>query len=221
MTSVDPPSPNAPRADRARTLVLGVLGGIASGKSTAAELLAGPDGLVLAADRIAHEVLASDEVTALVREHFGEAVLGPDGRPDRAALAARVFDPAHGEADRRRLEGWTHPRVRATISTRLREARAAGIPRVVLDVPLLLENDPEHGLVEACDVLVFVDVPLEERRRRAATRGWDVDELARREALQLPLAEKRARADHVLQNDGDLAALAARVDALVATLAPS
>ena len=74
-------------------------------------------------------------------------------------------------ADRRRLEGWTHPRVRATISPRLREARAAGIPRVVLDVPLLLENDPEHGLVEACDVLVFVDVPLEERRRRAATRA--------------------------------------------------
>jgi len=221
-----PPASAPPPADDARasgrsphSLVIGVLGGIASGKSTVAALLAGPDGLVLSADRIAHEVLASPPVVERLRERFGEEVLDASGAPDREALARRVFDPVEGPAHRRALEGWTHPRVRATISRRLEEARAAGTPRIVLDVPLLLENDAEHGWVEACDVLVFVDVPLEERRRRAAERGWSRGDLERREAAQLPLDQKRARADHVLRNDGDRATLEERVRALSSTLA--
>ena len=199
MASPDPEQgPSAPT-------VIGVLGGIASGKSAAARLLAGPGGLVLSADEIAHEVLRSEEVRALVEEHFGREVLDAQGRPDRAALARLVFDPDSGERARRLLEDWTHPRVRARILERLREARAAGVPRVVLDVPLLLENDARHGWTRLCDFLVFVDVPLEERERRAQrTRGWPEGELGRRESLQLPLSQKQRRADFVLPNHGSL-----------------
>lgn len=218
----DEPRPSEKRPETSapspETLVIGLIGGIAAGKSTVARLLAGPKGLVLSADAIAHDVLASPEVSALVAERFGPEALGPDGAPDRAVLAARVFDPEHGEAHRRALEGWTHPRVRATISARMREARAAGVPWVVLDVPLLLENDHEHGWINACDALVFIDVPLAERRRRAATRGWAPDELSRREAAQLALEEKRSRADFVLLNDADLDVLEQRVNALLSKL---
>jgi dephospho-CoA kinase len=178
--------------------VIGVLGGIASGKSRVAALLAGPGGEVLDADRLAREALTSPEGVARLREDFGPEVIGPDGAPDRAALAERVFsDP---EA-RRRLEDWTHPVVRASIRERLAEARARGALRVVLDVPLLLENDARHGLTALCDHLVFVDTPLEERDRRAVRdRHWKPGEVARREAAQLSLEEKRARADAVIDN---------------------
>jgi dephospho-CoA kinase len=202
-----------------RTRVLGVLGGIASGKSRAARLLAGEAGLVISADEIAHEVLRSPEVAARVRERFGDAVLGADGLPDRGALARLAFDPARGPEARRALESWTHPRVRARILERLQEARAAGTPRVVLDVPLLLENDDRHGLARTCDALIFVDAGLELREERARrSRGWELGEIARREAVQLPLAEKRARADFVIPNNGSPAELDQAVRDVLARL---
>ena len=195
--------------------MIGVLGGIASGKSKAAELLAGPDGLVLDADRLAHEVLASDEVTAKVRARFGPDALNAEGRPDRAALGRLAFsDP---EA-RLALERWIHPGVRAMIRARLEQARAQGVPRVVLDVPLLLENDESSALTQLCDALVFVECDDAERARRAASRGWDPGELARREAAQLPLHVKQARADAVLSNDGSLDELRTAAEAVLAAL---
>jgi dephospho-CoA kinase len=198
-----------------------VLGGIASGKSTVARLLAGPDGRVLAADAIAHEVLDSPEVKARLRERFGPSAIAPDGRVDHAALAALAFDPVHGREARAALERWTHPRVRARILERLNEARAAGVPRVVLDVPLLLENETEHGLVRLCDALIFVDTDAKERDRRAQReRGWPSGELARREAAQLPLEEKKRRADRVITNNQGPEELEAAVRAALEELAP-
>ena len=183
------------------TTVIGVLGGIASGKSTVATALAGPQGLVLDADRAAHEVLHSEEVRDLITARHGEAVLDGDGRVDRAALGAIVF--ADRDA-RKELEGWIHPRVRATLRSSLEDAAARGVPHVVLDVPLLLENAEEHGLMELCDHLVFVDAPDDVRDQRAVRdRGWQPGEVARREAAQLPLSTKRERADVVVVNDGD------------------
>lgn len=197
------------------TTVYGVLGGIASGKSAVARALAGPEGVVLDADRMAHEVLASEEGRARVLARWGAGVLGPEGRPDRARIGERVFGRP---AELAWLEGWIHPAVRVRMHAELEAARAAGVPRVALDVPLLLENDAGHGLVARCDVLVFVDAPealREERVRRA--RGWAAGELCRREALQLPLETKRARAHHVIQNQGDLAELSAAVARLLAS----
>ena len=192
--------------------MIGVLGGIASGKSEVARRLAGPDGLVLSADAMAHEVLASDELRGRLVERFGPRVLDAQGQPDRAFLAERVFGPG-GEADRKALEGWTHPLVRARIMARLEQARAERVPRVVLDVPLLLEHDAEHGFARACDALVFVEVGLAERERRArAARGWERGELTRREAAQLPLAEKRRRAAFHLSNQKSLSELDREVE---------
>ena len=209
----DPPSSRTPAPDprdpsgrpAPPPLVIGVLGGIASGKSAVAHGLAGPEGEVVSADAIAHEVLEDPGVLARLREHFGPGIFGPDGRVERPRLAERVFDPVEGPGNRRRLEGWTHPLVRDRIWARLEAARAAGRPRVVLDVPLLLENDAQHGLARACHVLVFVEVDAATRDRRARERrGWPEGDVARREKAQLPLEEKRALADHSIPNHGSL-----------------
>lgn len=211
MVSSEEPLRPAQAPPDGTTRVVGVLGGIASGKSLVARLLAGPRGLVLSADAIAHEVLESPEVRALLLDRFGPSALGPDGQVDRAAVARAVFGP-EGAARRAELEGWTHPRVRDRIWARLEQARASGIPRVVLDVPLLLENDERHGLARVCDALVFVDAPEAERDRRAReSRGWAPGEVARREAAQWPLAEKKRRASHVIPNTEGPEELAARV----------
>jgi dephospho-CoA kinase len=199
--------------------VLGILGGIAAGKSAVARLLAGPAGVVLSADALAHEALDSPEVQERVRARFGSRAIGPEGKVDRAVLAREVFDPQRGPALRAELESWTHPLVRDRIMERLRAARDGGVPRVVLDVPLLLENDARHGLARLCDVLVFVDVPDDERDRRAQReRGWSRGEVFRREAAQLALAEKKRRAHHVLPNHQGLAELERAVQELLERL---
>ena len=108
-----PPIESSPEThDAVPTLVLGVLGGIASGKSRAAELLAGSEGVVVAADALAHEVLGSVEVRTLVLERFGAQLLDSEGAIDRPALARIVFGDPQARLE---LEGWTHPRVRARI----------------------------------------------------------------------------------------------------------
>jgi dephospho-CoA kinase len=202
------PEPEMPENTRptgagpGRGTVIGVLGGIASGKSAVARLLAGDDGTVLDADVLAREALESESICARLVEHFGPDVLGADGRPDRTFLAERVFERTE---ERRRLEGWIHPLVRDRILAGLAEARALGRERIVLDVPLLLENNSEHRLADLCDFLVFVEVDEEERDRRAvASRHWTPGEVARREAAQMPVDRKRAHAQHVIRNQGTL-----------------
>lgn len=196
-------------ARQAGTLVFGVLGGIASGKSAVTKLLAGDHGRILDADQLAHEALDSAAIQPKVLAAFGEDLLTPEGKIARQRLGERVFaDPAA----RKQLEDWIHPVVRARIREGLEEARSQGLRRVILDVPLLLENDAEHGLAAHCDILVFVDSPLEERDTRAQERrGWPAGEVSRREATQLPLTNKRARADFVVHNHGTLDQLAASV----------
>lgn len=207
---------SAPESSPRPTLVFGVLGGIASGKSVVARLLAGPEGLTLSADHLAHEILASPELRPLLLDAFGPEVFNESGEPDRRALAARVFAAPE---KRRRLEGWIHPRVRERILALLAQARESGVERIVLDVPLLLENDAQHGFVELCDHLVFVDAPGAARRERAVRdRDWSAGEVERRESQQLPLDEKRRHADHVIDNHGSLADLEAKVAILLRSL---
>jgi len=196
--------------------VFGLMGGIASGKSAVGRLIAGDDGLILAADEIAHQALDSEQVRPRVVARFGPEVVGPGGTIDRAQLARQVFADAGA---RRELESWIHPIVRERICARLDEAQAQGVPRVVLDVPLLLENDEQHGFVARCDHLVFIETSAEARDQRAIlTRGWSPGEVERREATQLSLDEKRRRADLVIPNHGTLAELEQRVQAALAAL---
>lgn len=184
---------------------IGILGGIASGKSLAARLLAGPGGVVIDADLHAREALNSPAVVRELVQAFGEGVLAADGTPNRAAIAERVFrDPDA----KRRLESWIHPAVRARMRRELDDARATGRGPIVLDVPLLLENDAHHGLVQECDFLVYVDSDPDVRDARAvANRGWQPGEVARREDTQLPQSAKRARARYVIDNRGELSEL--------------
>lgn len=183
-------------------------GGVASGKSTVARLLAARGASVLDCDRIAHEELRAPEVVAAVRADFGDGVVGDDGEVSRPALAARVFDDP---AALRRLEALLHPRVAARVAAALEAAAAPpGAAREVVVIDAAVADKMQ--LVPRYDVTAFVAASAPARRARAATRGWSDDELARREARQADLAEKRARADVVIENEGDLAETESHVE---------
>lgn len=208
---VDPERPTTvPRPFRPATpVVIGILGGVAAGKSTVARLFAAHGLRHLDADAVAREVSAESAALDAIAARFPGVVVadGQGRRLDRARLAQVVFaDPAA----RKDLEAVIHPRVRARLLAELATARAAG-DSVLLDVPLLLEN----GLIDACDHVVFVQASAATRARRAAERGWSADELARREKAQASLDTKVARAQHRVDNDGDLAATSAQVAAVL------
>lgn len=198
--------------------VIGLTGGIGSGKSTVAELLRGHGVPVIDADTVARDCTApGSPVLDAVLTRFGPGVRAADGSLDRAALAAIVFaDPVA----RRDLEALTHPCIRAGIASRLR-AVAATRPTpavVVVEHPLLVEADA----VRDVDAVVLVEAPAEVRVARvAAGRGMDPDDVRARIASQADDATRRAVADHVLVNDGDLAALSGAVAALLPVLAGS
>lgn len=193
----------APRVESRLPVTILIQGGIASGKSTISRLLVERGARALDCDRIAHEALETPAVEQQVRAAFGPAVFGPDGHVQRKALGEVVFnDPAA----LLRLEQLVHPLVRERVQEALRSMRAAdGAPRqvAVIDAAVaskmrLLEGDADY------DVVLFVEVSPETRRRRAGERGWAPGELERREARQESLAVLRDRADVVIPNDGDL-----------------
>ncbi|RKN18729.1 dephospho-CoA kinase [Micromonospora musae] len=188
-------------------LMVGLTGGIGSGKSAVARRLAERGAVLIDADRIAREVVAPDTPgLAEIVESFSSRVLAADGTLDRAALGAIVFAD---EAARRRLEEITHPRVRS----RTAELAAAAAPDaiVVNDVPLLVEV----GLVPTYHLVVVVETAVPIRLERLARdRGMDRAEAERRIAAQADDARRRAAADALLSNDGSLTDLHAAVDAL-------
>jgi dephospho-CoA kinase len=189
-------------------VVIGLLGGVASGKSTVARLMAERGLIVIDADAEARAVVEESAVAARLAERFGADLFDGQGRLDRATRAARAFAD---EASTRDLNALVHPRVRERIGEAL--ARARERP-VVLDVPLLLESP----LADLVTTWVFVAASEASREARARGRDWPAGERARREARQAELAAKRARAGHVLENDGPIEDLGPRVDALLAEL---
>ncbi|MDR5865984.1 dephospho-CoA kinase [Halomonas koreensis] len=190
----------------AHILIIGVTGGIASGKSTVARAFARHDVPWVDADDVAREVVEPGEpALAAIATRYGERVLRADGRLDRRALRDIVFaDPA----ERRWLESVTHPRIRERLLEHLAAFRRGPAPYALLVSPLLLESG-QHELV---DRILVIDVPEALQVRRTASRD-DVDEAQARAivAAQMPRATRLARADDVLDNDGDEAALEARV----------
>ena len=187
-------------------LHVGLTGGIGSGKSTVATLLAAHGAVIVDADAIAREVLAPGTTgLAEVVAEFGPEVLAADGSLDRAALGRTVFaDPAKLQ----RLEAITHPRVALESSRRLRAAPAEAV--VVYDVPLLVEK----GLAAAHDVVVVVEAPLVDRLARLADRGVDEATARARLAAQADDDQRRAVADFVVDNSGDFPALERAVGSL-------
>jgi dephospho-CoA kinase len=179
---------------------IGLVGGVASGKSLAGQMLVDLGAVLLDADRTGHAVLAEDaDVRRDVVERWGDAVLGSDGRIDRAAVARHVFaETAAGAADRKFLEDLLHPRIRRRLNRQRDEAAASGKAAVVLDAPLLLEA----GWGPMCDLVLMIDSPRELRLERAKARGWSEVEFDRREAAQWPPNEKSRLADVVIPNQG-------------------
>ena len=195
-------------------LVVGLTGGIATGKSTVARMLAERGAAVLDADALVHELQApGTEVHRAILATFGPEILAPDGTLDREKLGARVFtDP---EA-RRVLEAIVHPALLAEIARRVEALRRGGRTRLcVLEAALLVEGGP-RGIV---DRLVVITAPeAEQVARLRAKVGLSEEEAWRRVRAQFPSAVKARRADHVLVNDGDRASLARQVAGLAEVL---
>lgn len=196
--------------DGAAKLVVGLIGGIGSGKSQVAAAFAARGARVISGDDLAHEALRQQAVKSRIAERWGPGVFEANGNVARKKLATVVFaDPE----ERKVLEGIVHPWIRQRIRDEVNEARRDPVVRlVVLDAAIMLET----GWNEICDRLVFIDAPNAERMRRVAgQRGWTADELAARERAQLPLTVKAARADHTLDNSGSLVHLGRQVDDLL------
>lgn len=185
---------------------VGLTGGVGSGKSTVAALLAEHGAVVIDADAIAREVVEPGTPgLAAVLDKFGPEVAAPDGSLDRAALAAIVF---HDEDARAELNAIVHPLVGA----RTAELTAATPPDsiVVHDIPLLVEGDRAGGF----DVVVVVEADPLTRLRRLEQRGLSESDARARMAAQASDAQRRAVAHEIVGNDGDRAALQAEVDEL-------
>lgn len=181
-------------------LVIGILGGVASGKSLVARHLVSLGGQLLDADRAGHEVLREEEVKQIVRERWGDSVFTPEGEVNRAAVADIVFGPPpQGPQELQFLEQLTHPRIRGKLTATITAARDAKIlPALILDAPVMLKS----GWDAICDHVLFVEASRENRLRRAQTRGWSEADFDAREAAQTALETKRKRADLVIDNNG-------------------
>jgi dephospho-CoA kinase len=185
-------------------LRIGLTGGIGSGKSTVARLLAEHGATIIDADAIAREVVepGTPGFEAVVAA-FGPDVVGPDGALDRPKLASIVFAD---EARRAELNGIVHPLVGARTAELMAAAPAGAI--VVYDVPLLVESDLAAGF----DLVLVVEAGESTRLARLAGRGMAEADARERMAAQASDEQRRAVADVVLDNDGSLEELRARVD---------
>ncbi len=189
--------------------IVGIVGGIASGKSLVAAHLERQGAVVVDADKVAHEVLKLDEVKALALERWGETIFGKDGQIDRQALGKIVFGPApDGPRELKYLESLTHPRIGKLTLERIAQLSEEATAAIVLDVPLLFES----GWNKICDKTIFVDAERTLRESRAALRGWTPEDFARREAAQESLEAKRALADVVIDNSGTPQATQHQID---------
>lgn len=198
-----------------RKPVIGIIGGIGAGKSRVAAEFERQGCLVVDSDRLNHEILRQPEVLATLRDWWGEAVVAPNGGPDRRRIAEIVFADA---GKKERLESLVYPLIaqrRAAMIQAVEEDSA--VKAIVIDSPLLLESH----LDRECDTIVFVNAGESQRLTRLRReRGWTAEEVRRREGWQLPLAEKRSRAAFVVENDGPAEKLRPQVaDILAAILA--
>ncbi len=196
-----------------RKPIIGLSGGIGSGKSAVAAEFARCGALVIDSDDLNRRVLERAEVKAELARWWGADIVRADGRVDRRRIAEIIFGD---EQARRRLEGLVHPLIdalRADIMIKgLAEDPASAI---ILDSPLLFES----SLSRHCDFTVFVESSEQQRLERVGrSRGWDARELSRREQAQWPLSEKRRQSSHLIRNDSTLDELRSRARQLLVQL---
>jgi dephospho-CoA kinase len=196
--------------------VIGIAGGIGSGKSTIARMFGSLGCAVIDSDAVAHQVLQSDAVKQELKRWLGEGVFHPNGSVNRKAVAAAVFTDA---ARTKRLNSLIHPRVAQEREVSMKQHQAdPRIVAIIWDTPLLFEA----GLDQYCDAVVFVDVPREERLRRLREkRGWEAPELDKREKLQFPLDKKAQLADYDIDNSRDEASSLRQVQRVLSQILAS
>ena len=188
-------------------ILVGLTGGIGSGKSTVSQLLATRGAVILDADEIVREVQRpGSPVLVALSERFGADVLASDGSLDRATVAARVFSDPDALKD---LNAIVHPAVGAEMNRRILEQRSTDNV-VILDIPLLTEN-PREGLQGR----IVVDVPVETQVERLVRfRGFDEADARARIARQATREQRLSAADFVVDNSGDASALEPQIDRL-------
>jgi dephospho-CoA kinase len=199
---------------RRKFLLVGLTGGIATGKSTVSNMLRGLGAEIIDADLVARQVVEPGQPAwREIVEEFGRDVLSPDGTLDRKKLGAIVFaDPDR----RKRLEAITHPAIRARVKARVDELAARGFAGIVFyDAAILIEALGHQDMDRI--VVVMTDEATQVARLRGRD-GTDDAEGRRRIASQMPLAEKAKLADHVIDNSGDREATAEQVRRVFATL---
>jgi dephospho-CoA kinase len=194
--------------------VIGLVGGIGAGKSTAARLLAERGGAVIDADALGHAALEQADIRQSVLRQWGKQanLLRPDGRIDRRALGRVVFENSE---TRRALEELVFPYIRERAVSAIAAAQADPAVRfVLLDAAVMLEA----GWDRVCDKVVYVDAPRPLRLARVAARsGWTETDLIARESAQWPAGRKMAAADGVVVNDANPASLGRQLDELFGT----
>jgi dephospho-CoA kinase len=189
------------------TIVIGLTGGIASGKSAVSAMLAEHGALIIDADKVGHEAYTpGSDCYRDVIDAFGNDVVAPDGQIDRRALGAKVFGAPE---QRRRLEGIVWPWMRRTMERRLASLREEGIPVVVLEAAVLLEAE-WTPLVD--QVWVVIASPEIARARVVERNGLTPEQADQRIAAQLTNAERSALAQTIIENNGTLDELRECVD---------
>ena len=192
---------------------LGLTGGIATGKSTVSNHFKELGIPVLDADVIAREVVEPGQPALMdIVAEFGEEMLQPDGTLNRKALGSVVFG---NPAKLAKLNQFTHPRVQASMRAQADAYAAAGVPLIVLDIPLLLEGKNAAG----ADAVMVVTVPSDVQQERLMARNQlSADEARKRMNSQMPMEEKEKLADYVIDNSGTIAETYSQVDAVLAAL---
>jgi dephospho-CoA kinase len=186
--------------------IIGILGGIGSGKSTVAAAFGAVGGAVIDADAIAHLLLEREDVRARLIDILGAGILNSNGLIDRAVLAQVAF----GQPETLKfLTDVLHPLVLERTETLIEVYQAApNIRGIVLDMPLLLEV----GWEKKCDFLVFVDCGEEKRRRRIEKNAKiDIEQLEIRENFQISLDKKKEKAHYTINNNSDKSEMAEQV----------
>ncbi|UCD29315.1 MAG: dephospho-CoA kinase [Planctomycetota bacterium] len=187
--------------------IIGLAGGIGSGKSTIASILSDLGAGVISSDKLNHEELNTPEVVDCLRRWWGERVITPNGRADRDAIRGIVTDDQQA---RRQLEKLVHPRIIRRQNDLIANYLVdPNISAIVLDVPLLYEV----GLVDKCDCVIYVEADAEVRLARVSRdRDWTAEDLKRLEKSQLSLATKRKNADYIVVNNSDITSLRREVE---------
>ena len=190
--------------------VVGLIGGMGSGKSLMGELFRQRGAKVISGDQLGHEALRQPDIQAAVARRWGSAVLESDGSISRQRLAGIVF---RNPEERQALEALVFPWIERRIQEEVADARArAEFVLIVLDAAIMLEA----GWDKFCDCLVYVHAPRAERLRRLQEqRGWSAKEVQERENAQLSLTDKASRADYAVDNSGTPERVAQQVEDLL------